>query len=155
MTGAGGALRAGTALLLAICLWSGWNSARRIGQDLSYTRLATELNFWSREDYLPPRAVRNSTAAAVEGLLDSSPARPEYLALAARTRAWLAYYNLDPGSAKALATEAVGLQQRALALRPALLADWQALAAYADAAGREDLAAGARLRAAQLRAVPN
>jgi hypothetical protein len=137
--------------LLVLSLWVLGCALARIPQDLEYTRLATEVGFWGRNDYFPPRDSRRATAAAAHELLNRRPDHPAVLALVARISGWEGYYSLTPGNARHHFAAAVEQQRRALVARPASLEGWRLMQDYAAGAGDEIARTQAERRAAELR----
>lgn len=131
------ASRLAAVLVLAGSLGVIVECAARALQDLRYTRAATEVSFWGRDDYRPARAVVLRTVAEIDNLREARPAHPDFLALAASAAAWRAYFSLDRRAAHHYFGAALAHQRSALASRPAWRHGWAQLDRYARLSGQQ------------------
>lgn len=106
----------------------------------SYLQVATELSFWSRDDYRPSASVRAATLDATNALLRAHPQYPDYLELAAYANQWEWYFSGEADYAE----RALALQREAVRGRPARRLSWRSLADYAEASNSLELARNAR-----------
>jgi hypothetical protein len=141
--------------LLALALSGVVQAANLFSQNLEFTAAETEVSFWGRGNYHPEAATIARTSQAMESLLTSQPAHPDYLALQANALVWLAYWAQEAEARATYAEQAVSTQYAALESRPAHRPSWEKLLEYASRSeGNEPMATLAQARINALNSAP-